>query len=136
MYLRQVGVVPILSRLENMTVVCWGCLRFLLRPSFAAVRRSDIYHDIPTWVPWSRFLRFGDCRGVQLPRMGRLVYSLLTTKIWATRRQGWQTSGGLAWNGLLPFGEYMASSGLLRLYRLIPRSCSALPLLPFHLATA
>ena len=35
--------------------------------------------------------------------------------IWATRRQGWCRSGGLAWNGLLPFGEYMASSGLLRL---------------------
>ena len=33
-------------------------------------------------------LRFGDCRGVQLLRMGRLVYSLLTMPIWATRRQG------------------------------------------------
>ena len=55
MYLRQVGVVPILSRLENMAVVCWGCLRFLFRPSFAAVRCSDIYRDIPTWVPWCRW---------------------------------------------------------------------------------
>ena len=31
--------------------------------------------------------RFGDCRGVRLLRMGRLVYSLLTIQIWATRRQ-------------------------------------------------
>ena len=29
--------------------------------------------------------------------------------------RGWRRSGGLAWNDLLPFGEYMASSGLLRL---------------------
>ena len=50
MYLRQVGVVSILSRLENMAMGCWGCLRFLFRPSFAAVRCSDIYRDIPTWV--------------------------------------------------------------------------------------
>ena len=33
-------------------------------------------------------LRFGDSRGVQLLRMGRLVYSLLTMPIWAARRQG------------------------------------------------
>ena len=32
-------------------VVCWGCLRFLFRPSFAPVRCSAIYRDIPTWVP-------------------------------------------------------------------------------------
>ena len=29
--------------------------------------------------------------------------------------RGWRRSSGLAWNGLLPFGEYMASSVLLRL---------------------
>ena len=52
MYLRQVGVVPILSCLEDMAVVCWGCLRFLFRPSFAALRCSDIYRNILTWVPW------------------------------------------------------------------------------------
>ena len=51
-------------------------------------------------------------------------------------------------NGLLPFGEYVASSGLLILASprfsklwfifngLIPRSCSTLPLLSFHLAAA
>ena len=56
--------------------------------------------------------------------------------------------GGLGWNGLLPFGEYVASSGLLILASprfsklwfifngLIPRSCSTLPLLSFHLAAA
>ena len=55
--------------------MCWGCLRFLFRPSFAAVRCSDIYRDshLGALVP---MLRFGDCRGVQLLRMGRLVYSL------------------------------------------------------------
>ena len=51
MYLRQVGVVPILS---CMVVVCWGCLRFLFRPFFATVRCSAIYRDIPTWVPRCR----------------------------------------------------------------------------------
>ena len=111
--------------------MCWGCLRFLFRPSFAAVRCSDIYRDSHLGA-LGPMLRFGDCRGVQLLRMGRLVYSLLTMKIWATRRQGWRRSSGLAWNGLLPFGEYMASSGLLRLYGFIPRSCSTLPLLAFH----
>ena len=56
--------------------------------------------------------------------------------------------GGLGWKGLLPFGEYVASSGLLILASprfsnlwfifngLIPRSCSTLPLLSFHLAAA
>ena len=92
-------------------------------------------------------LLFGDCRGVQPLRTERLVYSLLIMQIWATCRQGWRRSDGLAWNGLLPFGEYMAISGLLRLsgprfpnfgyfLRLLPRSCSTLTLLPFQLATA
>ena len=31
-------------------------------------------------------LRFGDCRGVQPLRTGRLVYSLLIVQIWATCR--------------------------------------------------
>ena len=56
--------------------------------------------------------------------------------------------GGLGWKGLLPFGEYVASSGLLILASprfsklwfifngLIPRSCSTLPLRSFHLAAA
>ena len=35
-------------------VVWWGCLRFLFRPSFATVRCSAIYRDIPTWVPRCR----------------------------------------------------------------------------------
>ena len=30
---------------------------------------------------------FRDCRGVQPPRTGRLVYSLLIMQIWATCRQ-------------------------------------------------
>ena len=34
--------------------MCWGCLRFLFRPSFATVRCSAIYRDIPTWVPRCR----------------------------------------------------------------------------------
>ena len=52
MYLRQVGVVPVLSCMENIELWCvGGCLRFLFRPSFATVRCSDIYRDIPTWVP-------------------------------------------------------------------------------------
>ena len=61
--------------------------------------------------------------------------------------RGWRRSSGLAWNGLLPFGEYMASSKLLdyqaRVFRtfvifhgVVPRSCSTLPLLPSRLATA
>ena len=39
---------------KYLVVVCWGCLRFLFRPSFATVRRSAIYRDIPTWVPRCR----------------------------------------------------------------------------------
>ena len=51
MYLRQVGVVPILPRTKNIELWCVGDLRFLFRSSFATVRCSDIYRDIPTWVP-------------------------------------------------------------------------------------
>ena len=51
MYLRRLGVVPILSRMKNIELWCVGALRFLFRPSFATVRCSDIYRDIPTRVP-------------------------------------------------------------------------------------
>ena len=51
MYLRQVEVVPVLSCMENIELWCVGDLRFLFRPSFATVRCSGIYRDIPTWVP-------------------------------------------------------------------------------------
>ena len=83
--------------------------------------------------------------------MGRLVYNLLDYANLGDSSvgKGWRRSGGLAWNGLLSFlGEYMASSGLLTdyqarvfktlviFYGLIPRSCSVLPLLPFHFVTA
>ena len=94
-------------------------------------------------------LRFSDCIGVQSLRTGLLVYSLLIVQIWATCRQ----RGGAdraVWRGTVCYllGKYMASSGLLRLTSprfqnfgfifngLIPRSCSTLPLLSFHLATA
>ena len=73
---------------KHRAVVCRGCLRFLLWPSIAMVRYSDIYRAIPTWVPRLPMLRFGDRRGVQLLRMGWLVHSPLTIRIWASRRQG------------------------------------------------
>ena len=48
--------------------------------------------------------------------MGRLVYSLLDyADLGGSLARGWRRSSGLAWNGLLPFGEYMESLGLLRL---------------------
>ena len=47
--------------------------------------------------------------------MGRLVYSLLDyADLGDSSAREWRRSSGLAWNGLLPFGEYMASLGLLR----------------------
>ena len=67
--------------------MCWGCLRFLFRPClprFAVVIFTAIF---PLGTPVS-MLRFGDCRGVQPLRTGRLVYSLLVMQIWATCRQG------------------------------------------------
>ena len=73
---------------KHRVVVCRGCLRFLFRPSLAMVRHSDIYRALPTWAPRSPMLRFGDRRGVQLLRMGWLVHSPLTMRIWATCRQG------------------------------------------------
>ena len=62
-----------------------GLLKVSVSAMLATVRCSDIYCDIPTWVPRCRF---GDCRGVQPLRTGRLVYSLLIVQIWATCRQG------------------------------------------------
>ena len=48
--------------------------------------------------------------------MGRLVYSLLEyANLGDSLARGLRRSSGLAWNGLLPFGEYLESLGLLRL---------------------
>ena len=72
---------------KYLALVCWGCLRFLFRPClprFAVVIFTAIF---PLGTPVS-MLRFGDCRGVQPLRTGRLVYSLLIMQIWATCRQG------------------------------------------------
>ena len=43
--------------------MCWGCLRFLFWSSFAMVRCSDIYRDIPTWVPQCRYYVSGTVEG-------------------------------------------------------------------------
>ena len=128
--------------------MCWGCLRFLFRPSFAPVRCSDIYRDIPTWVTRLPMLRFGDCRGVRLLRMGQLVYGLLTVRIRATRRQGggadlavWRGTVcyllGITWR-VRDYLDYQARvfRTLVIFHGLVPRSCSTLPLLPSRLATA
>ena len=99
---------------KHRAVVCWSCLRFLFRLSIATVRYGDIYRAIPIWVPRLPMLRSGDRRGVRLLRMGWLVHSPLSMRIWAnSSARWWRRLGGLAWNGLLPFGGYMASSGLL-----------------------
>ena len=85
---------------KHRAVVCWGCLRFPFRPSIATVHHSDIYRPIPTWVHRLSKLRFGDRRGVRLLRMGWLVHSPLTMRIWANpSARGWRRSGGLAWSG-------------------------------------
>ena len=128
--------------------MCWGRLRFLFRPSFTTIRCCDIYRDIPTWVPRLPMLRSGDCRGVRLLRMGRLVYSLLIMQILGdSSARGWRRSSGLAWNGCYLLGNTWRVWGYLdyqaRVFRtlvvfheLVPRSCSTLPLLPLHLANA
>ena len=54
MYLRQVGVVPILSCMENIELWCVGALKVSVSAMLATVRCSDIYCDIPTWVPRCR----------------------------------------------------------------------------------
>ena len=73
---------------KHRAVICRGCLWFLFRPSIATVCHSHIYSAVPTWVPRLPMLRFGDRRGVQLLRMGWLVHSLLTMRIWTIHRQG------------------------------------------------
>ena len=93
-------------------------------------------------------LRFGDCRGVQPLRTGRLVYSLLIVQIWATC---WQGVAQIGRSGVERFATFWgvhdefgttwinkpAFSKLWFIFNgLIPRSCSTLPLLSFHLATA
>ena len=92
-----------------------GLLKVSVSAILATVRCSDVYCEIPTWVPrcrcyvsvtvegCNRYGRDGWFTVCWLCKFGRLV------------GKGWRRSGGLAWNGLLPFGEYMASSGLLRL---------------------
>ena len=91
---------------KHRAVVCWGCLRFLFRPSIATVRHSDIYRAIPTWVPRLPKLRFGDRRRVRLLRMGWLVPSPLTMRIWVnSSARGWRRSGGLAWKGCCLLGD-------------------------------
>ena len=87
---------------------------FLFQSSVATVHYGDTYRAIPTWVPRLPMLRSGDRKGVRLLRIGWLVHSPLTVRIWAnSSARGWRRLGGLAWNGLLPFGGYIASSGLL-----------------------
>ena len=50
-------------------------------------------------------LRFGDRKGVRLLRIGWLVHSSLTMRIWVnSSAKGWRRLGGLAWSGLLLFG--------------------------------
>ena len=51
MYLRQVGVVSILSCMENTELCVLGLLKVSVSAMLATVRCSDIYCDIPTWVP-------------------------------------------------------------------------------------
>ena len=48
MYLRQVGVVPILSCMENIELWCVGLFKVSVSAMLATVRCSDIYCDIPT----------------------------------------------------------------------------------------
>ena len=54
MYLRQVGVVSILSCMENIELCVLGLLKVSVSAMLATVRCSDIYCDIPTWVPRCR----------------------------------------------------------------------------------
>ena len=54
MYLRQVGVVPILSCMEKLSCGVLGLLKVSVSAMLATVRCSDIYRDIPTWVPRCR----------------------------------------------------------------------------------
>ena len=64
-----------------------GLLKVSVSAMLATVRCSDIWRYSHLGTPVS-MLRFGDCRGGQPLRTGRLVYSLLIVQIWATCRQG------------------------------------------------
>ena len=93
-------------------------------------------------------LRFADCRGVQPLRTGRLVYSLLIVQIWATCRQGVAQIGRSGGERFATFWGIHGEFGTTQINKpafsilwfifngLIPRSCSTLPLLSFHLSTA
>ena len=85
-----------------------GLLKVSVSAMLATVRCSDIYCDIPTWVTPVSMLRFGDCRGVQPLRTGRLVYSLLIVQIWATCRQGVTQIG---WPGVERFATFWGIHG-------------------------
>ena len=122
-------------------MVCWGCLNFLFQPFIATVRHSDIYRAIPTWVPRLPKLRFGDRRGARLLRMGWLVHSPLTMRIWVTRRQAGGQIGRSSVEWLATFwgihGEFGTTLNVKPTFRtfvifhgLVPRSCSSLSLLP------
>ena len=64
-----------------------GLLKVSVSAMLATVRCSDIYCDIPTWVPRCRCYVSVTVEGSN--RYGReLVYSLLIMQIWATCRQG------------------------------------------------
>ena len=54
MYLRQVRSVPILSCMGNIELWCVGLLKASVSAMLTTVRCSDIYCDIPTWVPRCR----------------------------------------------------------------------------------
>ena len=53
-YLRNVGVVPILSCMENIELCVLGLLKVSVSSLLATVCCSDIYCDIPTCVPRCR----------------------------------------------------------------------------------
>ena len=105
MYLRHVGVLSVFARGFNVLATGGGCTDFivhekilscgvlrLLEVSVSAILcHGSLLGYLPRYSHLSTpvlMLRFGDCRGVQPLRTGRLVCSLPTMQIWATRRQG------------------------------------------------
>ena len=70
------GVISVFARGFNVLATGGGCTDFIVYGK---------YFHLGTPVSMSRF---GDCRGVQPLRTGRLVYSLLIVQIWATCWQG------------------------------------------------
>ena len=70
------GVVSVFARGFNVLATGGGCTDFI------------VYGKYSHWGTPVSILRFGDCRGVQPLRTGRLVYSLLIVQIWATCWQG------------------------------------------------